>query len=56
MQLAGQVEADFVNQARQVHPAAHGFTRAAGIDDVAHAGNIEAQGGFVNQGCAARVP
>ena len=34
---ADQVQADFINESRQMHPAAHDFARAPRIDDVTHA-------------------
>jgi hypothetical protein len=39
VQLAGEMKADFVNETGQVHPAAHGFARTTGINDVAHWGD-----------------
>ena len=39
MQFACQMEPDFINESRQVHPAAHRFARTARINDVAHVMN-----------------
>src|SRR5208337_4511234 len=50
MQFAGQVEADLVNEPRQVHPAAHGLARAPGINNLAHAFIIRAGPAGVNRG------
>ena len=33
---AGQVEPDFVDVSRQVHPAAHGFAGTPGVNGIAH--------------------
>jgi pyruvate/2-oxoglutarate dehydrogenase complex dihydrolipoamide dehydrogenase (E3) component len=41
MQFARQVQADFVNITWQVHPAIHGFARAARVNSVAHATIIQ---------------
>jgi hypothetical protein len=39
MQFSGQMEADFVDEPGQVHPATHRFTWAPRVDDVAHGGD-----------------
>ena len=36
VEFTGQMESDFVDKPRQMHPAAHGFARAAWIDNFAH--------------------
>ena len=37
VKFACQVKPDFINQARQMHPATHGFARTPRVNDVAHA-------------------
>ncbi len=37
VEFAGEVQADFIHKTREIDPAAHGFARAARINDFAHA-------------------
>ena len=49
VQLAGQMQADFIDVPRQVHPAAHGLARTARIKDVGHEEILQGDSGSVNQ-------
>ncbi len=49
VELAGQVEADFVDETGQVNPAIHHLTRTSGINDISHVGIISFRSQICNK-------
>ena len=55
VKFSREMQPDLVDKSRKIDPAAHGFARTAGINDIIHGNIIRRHAGSVKGNCAGMV-